>query len=54
MTAKKRLRGSCFTSGFPTADQFTNVAQRMHGKRLRYRDLIKPNGLNSGARELAG
>ena len=32
-----------------TADQLTMVAQRMDGKRLRYRDLIEPNGLDSGA-----
>ena len=33
-----------------TDDQLTMVAQRMVGKRLRYRDLIKPNGLDSAAR----
>ena len=33
-----------------TADQLTMEAQRMVGKRLRYRDLIAPNGLDSAAR----
>ena len=33
-----------------TADQMRNLVERMDGKRLRYEDLIKPNGLPSGAR----
>ena len=33
-----------------TEDQLVTVAQRMDGKRLRYKDLIAPNGLDSGAR----
>ena len=33
-----------------TADQLATIAQRMDGKRLRYRELIAPNGLESGAR----
>ena len=31
-------------------EQMGTVVQRMDGKRLRYQDLIKPNGLDSGAR----
>lgn len=37
-----------------TADQLAEVAIRLDGKRLRYRDLIAPNGLDSGARWVAG
>ena len=33
-----------------TADQMGEVVQGMGRKRLRYRDLIAPNGLRSGAR----
>lgn len=33
-----------------TADQLTLVAQRMDGKRLRYRNLIAPSGLDPGTR----
>ena len=33
-----------------TKDQLETAARRMDGKRLRYRDLIAPNGLDSGAR----
>ena len=33
-----------------TADQMRGLVERMDGKRLRYRDLIEPNGLPSGAR----
>ena len=36
-----------------TVDQMIGVARGMVGRRLRYRDLIKPNGRPSGARELA-
>ena len=36
-----------------TIDQMSGVARGMVGKRLRYRDLIKPNGRPSGAREIA-
>ncbi len=36
-----------------TVDQMVGVARGMVGRRLRYRDLIKPNGRPSGARELA-
>ena len=36
-----------------TMDQMNGVARSMVGRRLRYRDLIKPNGRPSGARELA-
>ncbi|MDE0229981.1 MAG: IS1595 family transposase [Spirochaetaceae bacterium] len=36
-----------------TVDQMVDVARGMVGKRLRYRDLIRPNGRPSGARELA-
>ena len=34
-----------------TAEQMHALAEDMEGKRLRYRDLIAPNGLRSGARE---
>jgi hypothetical protein len=33
-----------------TADQMRGLVERMDGKRLRYRDLIEPNDLPSGAR----
>ena len=33
-----------------TPDQLATIVQRMDGKRLRYEDLIAPNGLDSGAR----
>ena len=33
-----------------TLDQMSAAAQNMNGKRLRYRELIAPNGLDSGAR----
>ena len=33
-----------------TADQMRGLVERMDGKRLRYRELIAPNGLDSGAR----
>ena len=33
-----------------TADQMRGLVERMDGKRLRYEDLIAPNGLPSGAR----
>ena len=33
-----------------TVDQMRGLVERMDGKRLRYEDLIKPNGLPSGAR----
>ena len=33
-----------------TVDQMADVVSGMGGKRLRYKDLIKPNGLPSGAR----
>ena len=33
-----------------TIDIMASVAGEMHGKRLRYRELIAPNGLESGAR----
>ena len=33
-----------------TIDQMGAVVEDMGGKRLRYSDLIKPNGLPSGAR----
>ena len=36
-----------------TIDQMGSVAHGMVGQRLRYRDLIAPNGRPSGARELA-
>ena len=36
-----------------TVDQITQAAQRMDGKRFRSRDLINPNGLDSGACSLA-
>ena len=36
-----------------TIDQMGSVAHGMVGRRLRYRDLIAPNGRPSGARELA-
>lgn len=36
-----------------TIDQMTVVAAWLVGKRLKYRDLIKPNGLSSGAQETA-
>ena len=36
-----------------TMDHMNGVARSMVGRRLRYRDLIKPNGRPSGARELA-
>ena len=38
---------------FDTVDQLETAARRMDGKRLRYRDLIEPNGLDSGARSLS-
>ena len=36
-----------------TIDQMSAIASGMAGKRLRYRQLIAPNGLDSGAREVA-
>ena len=33
-----------------TTDQMRGLVERMDGKRLRYLDLIAPNGLPSGAR----
>ena len=33
-----------------TPDQMRNLVERMDGKRIKYRDLIKDNGLDSGAR----
>ena len=36
---------------FDTAEQLHALAEDMEGKRLRYRELIAPNGLASGARE---
>ena len=36
---------------FDTAEQLDFFAEDMEGRRLRYRDLIAPNGLDSGARE---
>ncbi len=36
-----------------TIDQMQVVAWFMVGKRLRYKDLIRRNGLNSGARAVA-
>ena len=36
-----------------TADRLAEIAIRLDGKRLRYRDLIAPNGLDSGARLIA-
>ena len=33
-----------------TRDQMRSLVERMDGKRLKYRDLIRDNGLNSGAR----
>ena len=36
-----------------TIDQMGSVAHGMVGQRLRYRDLIAPNGRPSGAREIA-
>ena len=35
-----------------TLDQMALVARGLLGKRLRYRDLIRPNGRPSGAREM--
>ena len=35
---------------FDTPDQMRSLVERMDGKRLKYRDLIKDNGLDSGAR----
>ena len=36
-----------------SGEQMGTVVQRMDGKRLRYQDLIKPNGLSSDARPLS-
>ena len=33
-----------------TADQMDAMVEGMEGKRLRYRELIAPNGLDSGSR----
>ena len=38
---------------FDTVDRLESAARRMDGKRLCYRDLIEPNGLDSGARSLS-
>ena len=37
-----------------TLDQMEFTMRRMVGKRLRYRDLVRGNGLRSGARAAAG
>ena len=34
-----------------TGDQMRGLVERMDGKRLRYKDLIAENGLQSGARQ---
>ena len=36
-----------------TIEQMRSMARGIQGRRLRYRDLIAPNGRPSGARELA-
>ena len=39
--------------GLDSYSQMEQLAKGMKGKRLRYQDLIKPNGLDSGARPLS-
>ena len=40
--------------GLDTHAQMEQLAKGMEGKRLRYEDLIRPNGLASGGRPLSG